>query len=328
MRIRSQSAFGIFLFSAIVLASCAPSGPSGTLTKASIVLDWTVNTNHTGIYVARDLGYFKEQGLDVTILSAPETGAAALLAAGKADFAVSAQEEVIQSHSAEVSLVAVAAIISHNTSGFAARAASAIARPKDFEGRKYGGWGSPTEEAILKAVVKGDGGDGSLVQILNMGSLDFFGATEKLVDFAWIFQAWDGVQAELRGVELNFIELKKFDPALDFYTPVIAVNSKTIGSDPGLIRKFLAGLSMGYRYAVEHPEQASAVLLKAAPDLNAELVLASQKFLAGQYQADAPRWGQFDEKRWNAFLNWLGERGLLKEKPEALSGLFTNEFLP
>ncbi|HZG72342.1 MAG TPA: ABC transporter substrate-binding protein, partial [Chondromyces sp.] len=113
--------------------------------KVSVVLDWTPNTNHTGIYVAQERGYFEEEGLDVEILLPGEAGADQLVASGKAEFGVSYQEGITQARVQDIPLVSIAAVIQHNTSGFASPVEKGIKEPKDFEGKTYGGWGSPIE---------------------------------------------------------------------------------------------------------------------------------------------------------------------------------------
>jgi ABC-type nitrate/sulfonate/bicarbonate transport system substrate-binding protein len=310
------------LSSLLVLGSCAPKTPG----KATLVLDWSINTNHTGVYVAQAKGWFHDEGLDLDIQPAPDTGAAALLASGKADFAVSYQEEILQSRAGGLPLTAVAAIIQNNTSGFASRTTAHIHRPKDFEGKRYGGWGTPIEEAFIKTLMKADGADPSKVTILNLGEQDFFAATQKNVDFAWVFEGWTVQEAKTRGVALDYIDLRKFSPVLNEFTPLFAANDALLAKDPEKVRAFLRAVSKGYAYAIAHPDEAADILLKAAPELKADLVKASQKFLADQYQAQAPRWGEFDVGRWNGFENWMTENGVVKDLPAGQ--FFTNDYLP
>lgn len=297
------------------------------LDKVTVVLDWTVNTNHTGLYVAQARGWFKDEGLEVEIQPAPESGAAGLLAAGRADFAYSYQEEVLQSRANGVPLTAVAAVIQNNTSGFASRTSAGIRRPRDFEGKRYGGFGSPLEEAFLRTLMKADGGDPAKVQILNLGDQDFFAATLRNVDFAWVFEGWTVQEARLKGIALNYLDLKTWQPVLNEFTPVLAVNGPRAAQNPGKVRAFLRAVSRGYQEAIDHPQDAAALLLKAAPELDTALVQASQRFLAAQYRASAPRWGEFDAARWNGFADWM-----LKNKIVTSLGkggpAFTNEYLP
>lgn len=296
-------------------------------TKATVLLDWTPNTNHTGLYVARDKGYYKEQGLDVSIVGPLEGGVAQLVAAGKADFGVSYQEEVTNARVAGIPVKAIAAVIQHNTSGFASPVEKGIKTPQDFEGKKYGGWGSPMEEAMLKALMEKHGADFKKVQMVNIGSADFFSTVKKDVDFEWIYWGWTGIEAEQRGIKLNYIKLTDEDPALDYYTPVLIASEKTLSEKPELVKKFLKATSQGYEYAIAHPEEAATVLTTAVPELNKNLVLASQKYLAKEYQADAPRWGEMKESVWRTYADWMFSRKLIEKNIDPKAA-FTNEFLP
>ncbi|MDD2402839.1 MAG: ABC transporter substrate-binding protein, partial [Clostridia bacterium] len=163
-----------------------------SLQKVSVMLDWTPNTNHTGLYVALENGYYKEQGLDVEILQAGETGTDQLVAAGKVDFGVSYQEGVTNARAVDIPIVSLAAVIQHNTSGFASLKDDNLTIPSDMEGKKYGGWGSPAEHAIIEAIVTKDGGNPDKVEFIDVGAADFLSVIGRPVDFYWIFQGWDG----------------------------------------------------------------------------------------------------------------------------------------
>ena len=167
------------------------------LEKITVVLDWTPNTNHTGLYVAKDQGYYEEEGLDVEIIMPGESGADQLVASGKADFGVSYQESITQARIQDVPIVSIAAVIQHNTSGFASPVEKNIVSPKDFEGKKYGGWGSPIEKSVIASLMKQENADPEEVSIINIGNTDFFTAVERDVDFAWIYYGWTGVESKL-----------------------------------------------------------------------------------------------------------------------------------
>lgn len=297
--------------------------------KITVVLDWVPNTNHTGIYVAIKNGYYADEGLEVEVIQPTEGGSADLIAAGKGEFGISYQEQVTYARTAKIPLpiVAVAAIIRHNTSGFASPVEKSIKSPKDFEGKKYGGWGSPTEEAILKALMEKYDADFSKLEIVNIGASDFFTSVAKDVDFSWIFYGWDGVAAELRNIKLNFMLLQDLDPSLDFYTPLIITSEKIINENPQLVKNFLRATSLGYEFAISSPEEAAEILTEFVPELDKELVTASQKYLADQYKSDSKRWGEMQEKIWDTFSNWMFENNLFAGKFDS-SKAFTNEFLP
>lgn len=305
----------------------AEQGDLTKLRKVKLVLDYTPNTNHTGLYVARDLGYFAEQGLEVEIISPVQGGADAAVASGNVEFGVSYQENVTLARIAGVPVISLAAIIQHNTSGFASPIDKGIDSPKKFEGMRYGGWGSPIETATIDSLMRVDDADFNKLNIINMGDSDFFAAVERDVDFAWIFYAWTGIEAELRDVPLNMIYMKDYNEHLDYYTPVLVTGEKMIEQDPELVRNFTAAVAKGYQYSIEHPAEAAEVLLQAEPDLNAELVKASQEWLSPRYQDDAPRWGEQKLSVWEGYANWMYENELLEDRLDA-EAAFTNEYLP
>jgi len=316
----------------LTLAGCSEQNSSTTkkekkLQKVTVVLDWTPNTNHTGLFVAKENGYFKEQGLDVEIISPGQTGADQLIASGKADFGVSYQESITQARVQNVPIVSIAAVIQHNTSGFASPVSKNIQSPKDFVGKTYGGWGSPVEKAILDSLMKKENADVNKLNIVNMGEADFFTAVKRDIDFAWIYQGWTGIEAELRGEKLNMVYLTDYSDKLDYYTPVLATNEKMIKNQPETVKAFMNAASKGYTYSIDHPKEAADILLKDNPDLDKELVQKSQEWLSTKYQDDATRWGEQKLTIWKNYAEWLTENKLLEGKfdPEKA---FTNEFLP
>ncbi|WP_187119421.1 ABC transporter substrate-binding protein [Bacillus testis] len=322
----------ILLAVMMVLAGCSSSNDESSkegngLKKVTVVLDWTPNTNHTGLYVAKEKGYFKEQGLDVEIVKPGETGADQLVASGKADFGIGYQEGLTQARAQGVPLVSIAAIIQHNTSGFASPASKNMKSPKDFEGKKYGSYGSPVEEAIMKSIMEKENANVKKVDILNIGDTDYFTAVKRDIDFAWIYYAWTGIEAELRGEKLNMLYVKDYSDKLDYYTPVLTTSEKMIAKEPDTVKAFVAAVSKGYEFSIDHPDQAADILTKAEPDLDQELVKKSQEWLASKYQDDAKQWGLQKLSVWKDYGEWMKENKLLEGdfNPEEA---FTNDFLP
>ncbi len=312
------------------LAGCAQPDknlPQHKNTEVKVILDYVPNTNHAGLYVARDMGYYAKQGLAVEIIQPSQTGAAQLVAAGQGDFGVSYQEEVTTARSEGIPLVALAAVIQHNSSGFASPAAKNIMTPKDFEGKTYGGWGSPMETAVLKALMAKYNGDFSKVNVINIGEADFFTSVQKDVDFAWIFRGWAGIEAELKGIKINYVDLSQEDPIFDYYTPVIICSEKQIAQNPDLVKKFLTATSQGYQYSIAHPAETADLFVKAVPGSDPELIKASMKFLAPRYQDDAARWGEMDLKVWKRYADFMYNNQLMKKNIDPAKA-FTNEYLP
>lgn len=302
---------------------------NGDLEKVTFVLDWTPNTNHTGLYVAQEKGFFEEAGLEVEIQQPPEDGAAVLVASGKADFGVSFQDSMAAALAGDDALpiTAVASVIQHNTSGIISRAGEGMDRPKGMEGHSYATWNGAIELATLEEVVKADGGDFGKVELIPSTVTDEVSALKtNSVDSIWIFYAWAGVKTELEGLETDYFEFADIDPVFDYYTPVIISGNKFLEENPETAKAFLGALQKGYEYAIQNPEEAAEILCKAAPELDKELVLASQQYLAEEYQAEAEYWGYIDPARWNGFYQWVNDNGLV-EDPVPLDTGFTNEFL-
>lgn len=301
---------------------------SKDLEKVTLVLDWTPNTNHTGMFVAQDLGYFEEEGLEVEIVQPPAEGAPELVAAGKAEFGVAFQDTIAPAYAKEnpLPVTAVAGILQHNTSGIVSLKEDGISTPKDLEGKKYATWENPVEQAIIKRIVEDDGGDFSKVELIPSTVTDVISALQTDVDAIWIFYGWDGVAFELKDMETDFIDFKEVQPIFDYYTPILVANNDLLEENPEIAKSFLKALKRGYEYAIENPEDAAEILLGHAPELDEELVIESQKWLADEYISDADYWGEIDSNRWNKFYEWLYEEELIEmEIPEDFG--FTNEFL-
>lgn len=297
------------------------------LTPVSFVLDWTPNTNHTGIYVAKEKGYFEEQGLDVNILLPGEVGANQLVASGKADFGVSYQEGLTQARAQGLPLVSILAIMQHNTAGYASPVEKDITKPADFAGKKFGATGSDLEQAMMKTIMEQNDADVSDVDFITTGDSDFFVAVKRDVDFSLVFQGWTGIEAELRGEELNMVYLADFSDQLDFYTPILATSEALIEKDPDTVRAFVHAAVKGYEYAIENPSDAATILLKSEPDLDPDLVNRSQEWLSPRYLDDADQFGIQEKARWENFADFMFENKIIDE-PLDIENAFTNEFLP
>ncbi|MDC2865334.1 ABC transporter substrate-binding protein [Bacillus sp. BP-3] len=296
--------------------------------KVKVVLDWFPNTNHTGLYVAKTKDYYKKQGLDVEIIQPGEnTSAEQMVASGKADFGVSYQENVTTARVEDIPVVSIGAVIQHNTSAFASLKKDNITSPKAFEGKRYGGWGAPAEEATLKTIMDKQQADYNKVQKVVLGQTDFFKSIGRDADFEWIYYGWDGIEAKRKGIELNTIMLKDLNPALDYYSPVIITSEKHAKQDKDFVKKFMKATTDGYNFAIKEPKEAADILIKNVPDINKELVQESQKWLSTKYQDDVKAWGVQKEEVWTNYMNFLYDNKVIKKKID-VKAAFTNEFLP
>jgi ABC-type nitrate/sulfonate/bicarbonate transport system substrate-binding protein len=318
----------LILMTISIFTSCS-SPEEEELTPVTLMLDWVPNTNHTGIFVAEANGYFEDAGLDVRIIQPGEVYPEAAVIGGSADFGISFQEQVTLARADNVPIVSIAAVLQHNTSGFASLTELNVTSPKDFEGLRYGAYGNPFETPTLKVLMECAGGDFDKLEIVNTGYADPLALlAEKKTDLAWIFYAWQGFQAEQQGIDINVVMMKDwFDCIPDYYTPVVITSEDTISNRPDVVRAFTGALSKGYEFAVQNPDDAANLLIAAVPELDPELVRASQNWISQYYQADAPRWGEQKESIWQGYSDWMVENGILQT---SISGkdAFTNELLP
>jgi ABC-type nitrate/sulfonate/bicarbonate transport system substrate-binding protein len=323
----------VLLLIAVSAAACggeAPTEPAPTESaQVSIVLDWVPNTNHTGIYVAQVKGYFQEAGLDVKIIEPGEVYPETAVASGATDFGISFQESVTLARAEQAPLVSVAAVIQHNTSGFASLVELGVTGPADFEGLRYGAWGAPSEVPTLKALMEGAGADFGELEMVNTGFGDSLALlAQRQVDLVWIYYGWQGIQAEQQGIDLKIVMMQDYlDSIPDFYTPVVIASETTVAERPETVKKLVGALSRGYTFAAENPDEAADVLLAAVPELDEKLVKASQRWISPYYIAEAACWGEQKESVWRGYSEWLAMNGVISA-PGDVKAAFTNEFLP
>lgn len=233
---------------AVVLVACGQGTVSkdnkeAELKKVDFILDWTPNTNHTGLYVAKEKGYFKEAGVDVDLKLPPEESSSDLVINGKAPFAVYFQDYMAKKLEKGAGITAVAAIVEHNTSGIISRKSDNVSSPKDLVGKKYGTWNDPTELAMLKTLVESQGGDFEKVEkVPNNDSNSITPIANGVFDTAWIYYGWDGILAKSQGVDANFMYLKDYVKEFDYYSPVIIANNDYLKDNKEEARKVIQAI--------------------------------------------------------------------------------------
>ncbi len=181
---------------------------------------------------------------------------------------------------------------------------------------------------MIETVMRGVGADPSSVEVIGMGALDFATAAQAdLADFFWIYYGWQGVHAELLGLDIVYLPLVDLDPVLDYYTPVLAASEAFLSEAPDVARRLLRALARGYVYAAWEPDAAAEILLAHAPELDRALVFASQRWLAARSETSPAAWGRQDPETWRRFAEWASERGLVRRAIDP-NAAFTNAFLP
>lgn len=327
----------VFVFSACTGTNnneeASTDGNNNELKEITFALDWTPNTNHTGLYVAKEKGYFEDAGFDVEIVFVEDSSSATQCATGQAQFAIEAQDTLAAAFVSDTPLgvTAVAAILQHNTSGIISRKGEGLDSPKGLAGKTYSTWNSPIEIAMLESVVNTDGGNFDDVTLIPNTITDEPGAlAANQTDAIWVFYGWGGINAEVQNFEHDFFYFKDIDPVFDYYTPVIIGNNDYLENNSDDAKAFLAAVRKGYEFAAGNPDEAAQILIDAdntgSLKGSEELVKKSQAWISEQYIADAESWGKIDPDRWNGFYDWLNENNLVaKELPHGTG--FSNEYL-
>lgn len=305
--------------------------------KITVALDWTVNTNHIGLFVARDKGFYRDAGLDVEILPYGDTGSGTLVANRVADFGVSGSLGLFTQKSAGADLKAVYAVVQSETGRVVFNAdRAAIKSPKDLDGLTYGGFGSAWENALISTIIRHDGGKGDF-KTVTLGTSAYDALASGSVDFTLEVSTWEGVQAALKGLNQRSFRYADYGVP-DEHTTLIVSSNAFLAANPKIAAAFVQATRAGYAFAVDHAREAGELLVAANKDTltNPALVQASLKALNGGHflKSAAGAIGTMDKAKMEAMGGYLFSSGILLDgngkalvaRPD-FSAYFSNEFL-
>ena len=260
------------------VAACGQSNDSTKATtdgnglkKVTFMLSWAPDTNHIGVYVAKNKGYFKQAGLDVDIVAVAQAGAEQAVNNGMADFALSNLTNV-GTYTLKGAKIKQVLQVQQKPSAIWCSLASntSIKSPKDFDGKTFATFGSNESDAVIRRMIQTDGGKGTFDKV-TVGTSTFQTLSSGKADFGGFYATWEGVQADMYGPKLNCFTEPDYGVPGNADTIGIITSDKTISSNPGLVKKFVQATKKGYEYAYSHPDDAAAILVKEAPDANLKL---------------------------------------------------------
>lgn len=330
---RDALMLGLAVGTAWTLPASAQAGP----TKATVALDWTPNTNHIGLYVARDKGFYADAGLDVEILPYADTAAGTLVSNRVADFGVSGALGFFTQRAAEADLKAVYAVVQTETGRLVFKADRAdIKRPRDLDGKTYGGFGSDWEKALIVTLIRNDGGEGRF-ETVTLGTSAYEALANGAVDFTLEVYTWEGVKAELENKPQRAFRYADYGVP-DQHTTFIVSSNAYLSEHPQRAAAFARATRRGYAFAAANPDEAAAILVEANRDMLTDpaFVRASMKALAeGNYLARPDGTvGEIDRGKVEATGEFLFTAGILRDaNGDALTtrpdfgDYFTNEYL-
>jgi ABC-type nitrate/sulfonate/bicarbonate transport system substrate-binding protein len=308
----------LFLVLTLLLAACgggggaaAPAGPAPAPTTIRVSLDWTPNTNHTGLFVAQQEGWFQQAGLDVQFLPYNNTPPDTLVGNGAAEFGISFQDSFTYSKASGADAVSVMAIVQHWATQIGVRADRGdIRTPKDLDGKTYGGFGAAYEVPKMEAVIKAAGGTGQFKTVV-LGTSAYEALYAGQVDFTEPFVTWEGIEAQMRDEPLKTFSYADYGFP-DSYNVLLIGNGTWLQAHPDQAKAFVQAVQRGYQLAADDPKQAVELLEKANPGAfpEPELVDRSQQMLSEKYLRDeSGRVGTQTLDKWSGFSGFLFDTG-------------------
>lgn len=279
------------------------------LQSLTVILDWFANPNHAPLFVAQQQGFFKQQGLDVKLIGpANPADPSKLVAAGKADLAISYQPQLILDVQQGLPLVRVATLIDKPLACMAVKANNGINSLKDLKGKTIGYSAGGVDIAMLHVMLGANGLKTSDVKLVNVN----YDLTQALLS-----GRVDAITSIFRNFELIEMRLAGFH-AKAFYTEdngvppldeLIIVANRNELNDPRLPR-FVKALQQGEDYLQQHPQQSWQQFAKNHPELNNELNHQAWNATLPTF-ANEP--GALDSKKYDQFAQFMLHQGLIKQ---------------
>lgn len=287
------------------------SGPAAAAEKMTVLLDWFINPDHGPLYVALEKGYFRDARLDVEFkVPADPNDPPKLVAAGKADLAISYQPQLHMQADRGLPLVRVATLVATPLSSLVVLRDGPVKSVADLKGKTVGFSVGGFEDAILRAMLEKNGLTLNDVKLVNVN----FSLSPALIS-----GKVDAVIGAYRNFELNQLDILK-RPGRAFYVEeegvpaydelIVVANKKDIGK--ASIRNFVDAVERGVQYLVNHPDESWKLFIKGRKDLNDELNKRAWRDTLPRF---ALRPGALDRNRYENFAAFLKKQGLVKNTP-------------
>ncbi len=260
------------LAAVLLVAGCAGCGEDGAEPGvprgAVLVLDFTPNAVHSGIYAAREQSFYREAGVELEIRQPGEsTDAPKLLAAGRAEFAILDIHDLGIARERGLDLVGLLPIVQRPLAAVIARGDGPVHSPRDLEGHTVGVTGLPSDEAVVDSEVRADGGNPAQVEQVTIG----FNAVSSLaagkVDAATGFWNAEGVALRRQGIPVRVFKVDDYG-APPYPELILTTSRQTLEEDPDLIDAIIDATERGYASVQNDPAGALDDLLAADPALD------------------------------------------------------------
>ncbi|WEV73857.1 ABC transporter substrate-binding protein [Bifidobacterium sp. ESL0798] len=251
------------------LAACGNSSESNNTTGAdgkstlTFMLDWTPNTNHVGLYVAQQLGYFADAGVNVKILPTAQAGAETSVQNGVADIGFSKLTDLANADAHGADLKLVFDLTQKPIARWCSlKSRTDIKTPKDFAGKTFVTFGSAEQSASVRQMIRYAGGSGDF-KTATAGTNTFRTLTSGKGDFAGFYANWEEVESQLNGPALNCFAADKWGVPGNPDQLGFAVKNSWLKNSQNVanLKKFLKAARRGYDYALANPDKAADILV-------------------------------------------------------------------
>ncbi len=299
--------------------------------STTLMLDWLPNADHVGIYRALAQNDFKRAGLNVHVeVPSDPSAPLRLLAAGRVDFAISYEPEVMLARNSGEPLVAVAALVQKPLTSIISIGRKGIRRPAQLRGKTVGDAGIPYQHAYLQTILAHAHVPSGSVNEINVGSnlvpALLSGRVDAILGGYWNYEA---IQLHQLGKRTHVLRMDQVGVPT-YNELVLVVRESTLTTHIDLVRRFVQALARGYESVRGDPTAGVNSLLAANPSLSRKLQSASVKatllaFFPSGSDAGRP-WGWMDQSQWAAYGRWMRNNHLISH-PTAVDGASTNEVL-
>jgi len=318
----------------VVIAGCTTTSvttPTGQTslpapTKVSVALDWVPWSEHVGVFIAKEKGYFAEEGVDAELRIPPDPSTILqTVAAGRDDFGINSQHDLLVARDHDLPIVSITALIQHPVSAIITLKDSRIEEPKDLVGKKIGWTGVPQHEKMLDTILKKQGKSLKDVEMINVG-FDLIPAliSKKVDAIAMGYWVYESIVIEKQGFSVNIMKVNEHGLP-DFYELVFITSEDKIKNDPELVEKFVRAVKRGYEDAIKDPQGAVQLLKKVNPEVDVEVEKRSTELQISLWKSDKG-FGWQDEKSWSNFAQWMKDNDLISKDLDVRKA-FDNSFV-
>jgi len=296
-------------------------------TKVSVVLDWFPWSAHAGLYVAKERGYFADEGLEVEF-RVPSDPATVLqtVATGRDDFGLNYNTDVLVARGEDVPIVSVMGVVQHPLNSVMTLKESGIAEPRGLVGKKVGWPGVPSNVPILESMLKSQGHSLDEVEMVNVGFETVPALIGKQVD-AIVGAYWvvESILIENQGFPVNIMRVEQHGVP-DYYELVLVTSEEKIANEPELVQRFVRAAKRGYEDAMADPQGAVQLMKQVNPEMDLAVDGPGVDLLAPLWRPENGVFGWQEESRWLDFAQWMKDNGLLAQDVDPRQA-FDNSFV-